>query len=317
MRIIEVDALKAIAIVGVVFAHIAFEGRLEPRTLAITQYIQLALGWCVIAFFMASGFLMQSQVKNISTVFSSLKKRFLRLILPCVVFSISYKLILWGLYLTGKFSWVSPAPSNLTEVIEFIFSPVGPQFYFLYYLFVVSCVFSLLNIFLAVNKIFLFSVVLFPIIYEFIDIPQGGYGPGYNLVPFYWFAYVAGHYISKSSANIRFYFYTLLTVSISFASFISSSYTPFYIIVPFFLMLAFTSMPKITKVIDNTMIGKFSSGIYVWHAPIVLPFVSIVCVKVIGGQPIVLLPIVVLTLIVSIVLSWITFKFNWLKLWRF
>jgi len=317
VRIIEIDALKGVAIVGVVFAHIALEGRLELITVEATKSIQSTLGWCVLAFFWTSGFLTQRRQNSITDVYGFVKQRFLRLVLPCVVFSISYKVILWVLYFTGAFSWEYSAPLNIQEVLEFALKPVGPQFYFLYYLFGISSVFSLVCSFLEQKVFFLFSATLLPILYLIIDIPQSGYGPDSSLIPFYFFSYVAGVCISNFSGKQQLLAILMFLLSVFLVSIIGKSIIPLYILIPCILQFYFKKVPRLAKLIDITKVGKFSSGIYVWHAPIVLPFVSIVCVKVFGGGIIVLVPIVIGTLGVSVFFSWLTFNVPCLKFWRF
>ena len=316
MRIIEVDALKAIAIVGVVFAHISFEGRLAPSTIEITSVIQLVLGWCVIAFFWASGFLENAKPKETIDIYHLAKKRFFRLIVPCFIFSLSYKLFLAFLYLTGRFSWENPIPTDITQLLKFIFNPVGPQFYFLYYLFGISFLFFILVKFLSVEKLFTIAIILFPIVYTNIETPTSGYGSDYNLIPFYFLSYLSGNYFSRSEVCFRRLFLFFVS-SVLVTALISKSFIPFYILAPLIIQYYLKRMPRFVKAIDRTRIGKFSSGIYVWHAPIILPFMSIICVKLIGGSPVIIAPLVASTILMSVFISNLTFKFSWLRLWRF
>jgi hypothetical protein len=316
MRIFEVDALKAMAIIGVIFAHISFEGRLAPITLDITNFIQLALGWCVIAFFWASGFLEKAKPETATDIYYLAKKRFFRLIVPCIIFSLSYKILLLLIYLTGYFSWDSSIPSNIHELLAFILYPVGPQFYFLYYLFGISCVFFLLIKCLPIEKVFTVSILLFPVTFTLIETPSSGYGSNFNLLPFYFLAYLAGNYFGKSKAHLQ-QLLSYLIVSILVTALISRSFIPLYIIVPSIIQYFFNKMPNLAKTINKTMISKFSSGIYVWHAPVVLPLVSIICVKLFGGGPVIILPLIALTILICVMLSKLTLKFTWLRLWRF
>jgi hypothetical protein len=205
----------------------------------------------------------------------------------------------------------------MNEVIDFIFAPVGPQFYFLYYLFVIATVVTFLQILLTKTNLLIFSAVLLPVSYVYIEIPQSGYGSDYSLLPLYYFAYVTGYALSSQYKNVKPYFYIIVLMSVLLASIISASFISCYILVPIILLIIFQKAPKFTRLINKTKIGKYSSGIYVWHAPIVLPFISIICVNIIGGQPIVLFPLIFFTIIICCLISLITFKFHSLRFWRF
>lgn len=317
MRYPEVDALKGLAIIGVVIVHSNFSGRLDSTTLEITHNIQLFFGWSVIAFFFASGFLIKHPIKTFPEAYMIIKKKFIRLIIPCFIFSLLYKFLLSGIYFTGFFSWESPIPQSVFESIKFIFYPAGPQFYFLHYLFAISTAVVLLHVLFSRNILLLLSAALLPIAYFFIEAPKSGYGSDYSLLPLYFFSYVIGCVLSVQYKEIKPTFYLIVLISIFFTFLITESLTPGYILIPLMLLLFFQKLPKLTKMFNKTNIGKYSSGIYVWHAPIVLPFTSIFCVKIIGAQPIVLIPIFFITIVICILLSLATFKFDFLKLWRF
>ncbi len=129
MRFLEIDAVKAVAIIGVMVAHMSFESRFSDGAMDFIRVVQIILGWCVLAFFFCSG-LLAKEIKNIEEARRYIHKRFIRLVVPCVVFSITYRVIRCGLYLTGRFDWKSPIPENIGDVLDFILVPVGPQFYF-------------------------------------------------------------------------------------------------------------------------------------------------------------------------------------------
>ena len=61
MRYSEIDALKGVAIIGVVIAHLNFTGRFDKETLELVHNLQLFFGWCVITFFFASGILIKKK----------------------------------------------------------------------------------------------------------------------------------------------------------------------------------------------------------------------------------------------------------------
>lgn len=318
MRIPEIDALKAIAIVGVIFAHANFEKRLDLQALEIVRTIQLALGWCVIAFFWASGFLIKNTPSNLEEVCAFIRKRFMRLVIPCIVFSITYKMILIGIHLTGKFSWESPFPSDLLSVYKLFIFPVGPQFYFLYYLFGVSVALVILNLFFSIKYIYRASLLVFVIIYFFIDVSPIGYGNNYNLLMYYFVSYVSGAYYSIPCNNGDKKYIFLLVFSVFITAIHTKHASPLYILIPFLLQAIFKKFSNLTRALNRLRVGEFSPGIYVWHAPIVMPFISIVCTQFIGSRSIVVVgPIVFLTIVTCIFLSLTTSKISYFKLWRF
>ena len=57
MRFLEIDAVKAVAIIGVMVAHMSFESRFSDGALDFIRVTQILLGWCVLAFFFCSGLL--------------------------------------------------------------------------------------------------------------------------------------------------------------------------------------------------------------------------------------------------------------------
>ncbi|MCX6922959.1 MAG: acyltransferase, partial [Verrucomicrobia bacterium] len=136
-----VDALKGLAIIGVIFAHISFQSRLSATNLAKISVVQRLFGWCVLAFFFCAGRLTRiGQTKERGWLDFALK-RAKRLLLPCVVFSVTYKaclLVIYHLFHLGQPGRFTPV--SVSYWLAFVLVPVGPQFYFLPYLFVVSLV---------------------------------------------------------------------------------------------------------------------------------------------------------------------------------
>ena len=122
VRDYRIDTIKGLAIIGVVFAHMSFTSRFELATLILVDDMQKIFGWCVVAFFFSSGLLCKkNNCKDSKTIYSFIYKKFKRLIAPCFVFSITYKLILSVVYLSGKFTWKSPIPKSVFETIIFLF----------------------------------------------------------------------------------------------------------------------------------------------------------------------------------------------------
>tara|TARA_B110000114_G_C14852480_1_gene301312 strand:- start:100 stop:336 length:237 start_codon:yes stop_codon:yes gene_type:complete len=73
----------------------------------------------------------------------------------------------------------------------------------------------------------------------------------------------------------------------------------------------------ISNFFNKTQLGINSGGIYVWHTPIVLPTVSVLFSKLMGGGLLVILPIMIFTMVISILISRLTYKYEFLRLLRF
>ncbi|AFM05684.1 putative acyltransferase [Bernardetia litoralis DSM 6794] len=315
-----IDTVKGLAIIGVLFAHMNFTGRFDDSTLEFINTIQLIFGWCVIAFFFCSGLVAKSITTQLEFK-KFIKKRFQRLVIPCIIFSLTYKLLMSIIYLTGLFSWSSPLPTNFQETIYFIFYPVSPQFYFLYYLFAISICVQILELIISRFIIFWIALVGFIISCFLMDIPLQSYGPEFNLLPAYILGYVFGFAISQFNQNTKtiiiIYYSSFYSTLIFLAFFFSNNNLFFQFITLVSLWLIIEYIPVLSKIFNKTKLGKYSSSIYVWHAPLLMPFLSILFVKTLGGGGIILFPILLGTIFISIFLSKITMRYEWLRFWRF
>jgi hypothetical protein len=101
------------------------------------------------------------------------------------------------------------------------------------------------------------------------------------------------------------------------ASAIHASPVLLYACVPLLLNAVFRHYARSAQLIERSRLGKYSSSIYVWHAPIVMPLVSVVCAKLVPGSTFVLLPLLGFTIILSFFLGKISMRFHSLRFWRF
>lgn len=312
----EIDAMKGVAIVGVVILHMSFEGRLSPSALSIVETLQVIFSWSVLAFFFCSGFL-QKPVADIASLKVVVQKRIKRLIVPCLAFSITYRILMTAIAKTGFFSWDFPIPTTIPEIIEFLFFPISPQFYFLYFLFAISVLHLGLELILSRKIYFWVIAFIFPAMYLLISVPESLHGPDNRLLPIYFLSYVFGYLaaIYEKEKQNKLVIFALIPIAITTILTKNILFVWLYIPVLFFWFLKY--LPEVTHLFNKTKLGKYSSGIYVWHAPILLPFMSIVSVKVIGGEWYVLFPLLLGTIEVCVGLSMLTQRFEFLKLWRF
>lgn len=309
MRISEIDAIKGLAIIGVLIAHLSFEGRFDTTTLDLVNQLQILFGWCVIAFFFCSGILVKNQPKTIQEMYDFIQKKFVRLIIPYVIFNVLNKI---ALTVYGKYT----IPKNVVESIMFFVSPIF-QYYFLCYLFVISVLVCILGMYFSKHQILMLSGLVLSVSYLFVKVPQLAYGPIYALLPIYIFSYVMGYALSEQYEDINLFFYLIILVPIMFTAILSNSFLVWYTFVPLVLLRLFCKFPAVTSLFNQTQLGKYSSSIFVWHTPILMPFLSIVFVKLIGGQPIVILGVIVFTIFICLIINQIILKYDYLRFLRF
>lgn len=310
-RRVEVDAIKALAIIGVLFLHMSFKSRMTVETLDTVKILQLLFSWAVIAFFFASG-LLTRPVQRLAGLGSFAATRFRRLIVPCLVFSWTYKLLLQFLAHAG----LGAVPDRF-ELIDFLLMPVGPQFYFLPVLYVISVVVALAEIRIPPMKLLFATGVVLLAVYVLIPIPVTAYGADYSLMPLYLFSYTAGRALSVSSRRQRAVRLLAILMFVIVAALLHKAPVLLYAAVPPLLLVLFERYQLVARKIEFSHLGKHSSAIYVWHAPILMPAASIMCFKLFQGSVITLLPLIATTIALSIVLGKVTERFEILRFWRF
>lgn len=317
IRFHEIDAIKGLAIVGVIFAHMSFTSRLDSRTTELIEILQFEFGWCVIAFFFCAGALSRP-VNSARAIGGILISRAKRLLLPCLAFTIFYKLILHIISLLHLFAWNYPLPSSPSELLYFVFEPIGPQFYFLPYLFCVCMTVATLHLVIGPKILLLILGIAFPIIYSVIAPPLIGYGPEYRLLPAYLYSYVIGCAVSMDKSKALSQGWTIfIFFSLFGTSFYLRNSLGLYIALPFLLFFLFKNS-KISKSSRCWQrLGGYSSAIYVWHAPIVLPFMSILYTRILGGGLAVIFPIITSTIVICIFLRHLAQKYAIASFLRF
>jgi hypothetical protein len=306
----EIDSIKTLSIIGVIFAHMYFSSRFQTETLDLIIIFQNIFGFCVIGFFFASAYLVKD-INSLETLKHLVKKRFIRLVIPSIVFSVTYKCILFFI----NYKSIENININFQSTIEFFLLPISPQFYFLYYLFIISILFSLLLLFTKIEKLFYLCLTLFILVYFFIEVPIIPHGGSYNILPFYIIIYCVGLFMRTYSFALK---YTLLISFIMIVlSSIHNSFLFIYVLVPILLFILFKKYEFLSKFISSLSIGRYSGSIYVFHAPILMPFLSIIITKLLDNILLVPIALLVLTILISVVLHHIVYKFDFFKLYRF
>ena len=116
----------------------------------------------------------------------------------------------------------------------------------------------------------------------------------------------------------KLYAFSSLSISLVILIITNNQYLVFIqIYIPIIIWLSFIKLSFISSLFNKTKLGLYSGGIYVWHTPIVLPIVSVFFTKLIGGGSLVILPIIIFTILISILMSRLTYKYDFLKFLRF
>jgi len=311
LRFVEVDAIKALAIIGVLILHMSFKSRMTVSALDAIGILQMVFGWAVIAFFFASG-LLTRPVQSRAGLTEFAVSRFQRLIVPYLVFSLTYKLLLLMLGLAG----IGAVPGEIA-LADFLFMPVGPQFYFLPLLYVISVVVAAVEIRIRPPLLACLGGLVVVCVYGLIPLPPIGYGASPLLWPLYLFSYVAGRAMSERGPRLRARNLGIVLAFAIGAALLHLAPVILYVCVAPLMFTLFGRYPRAARLIECSRLGKYSSAIYVWHAPVVMPMVSIICFKVFHGSLVMVLPLLVLTISTCILLGGVTRRFETLRFWRF
>lgn len=283
-RLHEVDTLKFLAIIGVVIIHMGFKSRFSAEAISIINALQALFAWAVLAFFFCSGLLLKPQKIKLVNLKGYILSKAQRLLFPCIIFSVSYKILQILLSSFNFFSWSVEFPVSAAEWISFLFSPIGPQFYFLIYLFLISTLFFVACLGTQTIMLTHWGLIAFCLAFYLQTVPPiQPHGPSFALLPLYAFCfswgvtYSAVHYGDSASPSSW--------VSAAFVLFLSYWHqSPLfaYALIPVGLYLLLQKLPDLNEKLASLKLGDKASGIYVWHAPFVLPFCSIVTDRAVG-----------------------------------
>jgi len=300
--------VKGFAIVGVLFAHMSYPSRLQEDTLLVIHWLQQIFGWCVLAFFFCAG-VVAKKVDGFPALKAFMEGRFRRLIIPCLIFTLTYKVLLVVL---GK----EDLPYGVSGLFWFVFDPVGPQFYFLPYLYGISVLGALLWLGLGDLMFLAVSISLFFIGVGSMGLADVGYGKDIENVPIYFYSYFLG-LMAKQYSGMRLFVMPMVLLPPLLVFLLSGAIVYLYILIPVLMYFLLDCCKSRDWFSVLALLGKRSGSIYVWHAPIVMPFVNTVGVKVLGGGLISIVPTLVVTLALCLALGWLADQFEGLRLWRF
>jgi peptidoglycan/LPS O-acetylase OafA/YrhL len=270
-----IETLRWIAILAVVAHHAVFPDRYSAATLEGIATFKRCIAWCVPAFFAISGALLRP--KRPFANFVSQRSR--RLLVPYLCMSLASFTAMWCLNAAGVYRIHDPRELGfglLVQKIVFL-EGFGPQLYFLSYLFVVSILVFGLRRLLSPAAVVVLLVAGLGAQCRWAFWPAGSLGPGLDKILLFSVPFALAHWLVglKAEGSGRVWMVlgglTLLAVVVGT---VSRTAWPIEIVVPFWLYLGLSRfhLPSwLARARD-----RWSSGaVFLWHAPLLLPAVSI------------------------------------------
>lgn len=281
-RLDYADAFKFLAMVGVIFAHLPAGGRFEAEAWPIVQSVQAATGWCVLGFFAVSGALFRSGASR--PIGIEVLKRAQRLLIPWLAFSLFYKVAVSVLTVTGLIKNAQPIPSGGWDLLRWVVQPADPQLYFLLYLFLMQ-VFLLFLHRLSDRVPLIVGVVAF-LSWSVFLFPDSGapllHGASLQLVPLYFAFLTFGLFCGTSLKRVAVVSALACLTSLIIAVMRGNWLVAWQLVAPWVLLLALRAGEGSPALKPFAYLGRFSGGVYVWHAPLIMGVVSIASVAILG-----------------------------------
>jgi fucose 4-O-acetylase-like acetyltransferase len=313
-RDLALDALKGLAIIGVMFAHWGSNKRYSAGTLNWIGMVQQCFGWCVLAFFFSAGVLTRIKHPDSTELLHSCIKRARRLLVPCLAFSIAYKLCFIALKSYANVGDPTPFPKvNVLEWCEFILLPIGPQFYFLPYLFVISSL-SLLAVNMAKDMAILSWMILIGcvVFYALRPAPLSTYGSSWTLIPCYTLSFWLGLKIQEEWRQNQLWWSAVVLI-IFVASLVRGTMSYAQVMLP---VVGYGILREFPLNKALTFLGRKSGLIYVWHAPLLFPACGILASKIVPTEAAQVGVTLALTVAVSIVLGQMVNRCKYLSIFH-
>jgi len=320
-RIPFVDAIKGLAIVGVLFVHMGFASRFDEGTLADVRMLQRIFGWCVLAFFFASGCLHTGAGAAEQDWKAFILRRARRLLVPCAAFSWVYKALLLAAKAGGFIAAAhAPALQTTADFTAFVFTPVVPQFYFLVHLFCIAvAVFPFVRLGWLrqpwvpwlIAAILLQSYWLLP-----LDLPHG---EALTQLPLYAASYLAGIGFARSIETEKWRGFRHAGGMLLFGAAVAAASVArpqvLHAVAPP-LLAAFAMLLPLRALAPAVTLGRHSGAVYVWHAPILMPVISILLTKLpLSGWPLIA-AMTVLTLGITLWIDSVVRRFDTIGIFR-
>jgi fucose 4-O-acetylase-like acetyltransferase len=283
MRCHSFDCFKFLAMVGVIIAHLPPGGRFDSATWATIELAQKLSGWCVLAFFVVSGALLQSGISREPG--PELARRAKRLLVPWLSFSLFYKILVCGLAFGGVIKNTQQIPPDASNLWQWLINPADPQLYFLVFLFFMQACLLLLHRLAGVAPI-LAGCAALALWYLFVW-PGSSlkmlHGANWELVPLY-FAFLAfGLFCGRSFWRVAMVCLVLCLLAGVAILRGCDPVTAGQFAAPWLVLLVLRAFERLPGMSVWAALGQYSGVVYVWHAPLIVASISIACVAVIGG----------------------------------
>lgn len=248
-----IDLLRHLFSFAVILQHMTSASRYSVETnLKLASVLDWVDG-AVIGFFFISGFLF----KDPQNVLAYAKKQSIRILIPFVLFSLAYTVIL---SILGKATLWNGLIATLT------LHGSGPHLYFLPFLLFITVTYALFgsNVATKPRRVIEIASVFILILLCLMYPTSSSTGPDYKLLPFYYLAFIFGMFY-HTTLNKRYQpVYLLVTIATLLIIGISD---------PRFFDLAgvialFTFVYQIARFLPNRRLPG-SGGIYLLHTPII------------------------------------------------
>jgi len=306
MRFHSVDCFKCLAMVGVIIAHLPSGGRFDPAAWATIENAQKATGWCVLAFFVVSGALFQTGVSR--SPGAELARRAARLLVPWLSFSLFYKILVFGLAFAGVIKNTKQIPQDSSKLWQWLMNPADPQLYFLLYLFVMQAVLLLLH---RVNRRapLIVGAMAFLLWLVFL-VPESGapllHGPSLRLVPLYVAFLTFGLFCGTSFRATALVCAAVFVAGLLIAVTLDNWLIAWQLVAPWVLLVSLRAGEGSLALKPFAYLGRFSGGVYVWHAPLIIGAASIASVSLLGAGFVAVIATVILCFACSAAVgSWV------------
>ena len=271
-RDVSIDLFRWICILSVVVHHSVFPTRQSPETIRVIFALKEALGWCVTGFFFVSGWLSKPETFGSRFVLDRAR----RLLVPFVCVNAVVCVAMLALIRLGIFA---PKPSEDWSfhgiVLRMIYlQGLGPQFYFLPYLFVTGTVAVAAARILGRTTAAFLWFGLAAIVYSRIGIPSTPFGGEVNRVPIYFVLLGMGMSLRDGHRNAAGV--ALAVGGLATGIWLASRGCGTTILHSFLPVPLFFSLRAVVRGMRMSFLLYWNSGaLFLWHAPIVLPAASI------------------------------------------
>lgn len=269
-----IEALRWISIVAVVLHHGISLQRQSPETVSQILEFKHWIEWCVPAFFYVSGRLFRSA--PLTGLPRTLASRARRLLVPYLAVSLVSFAVLSALQRSQLWAGSSADEVRIGAFLEKIvwLAGFGPQLYFLPYLFIVGALTSMLALLLPTRWLSTVAGAIVLVVGFGWMFPDTVLGSGLERLAIFLYCYCLGasdRALTALPARLHLGATFLLAAALGLSL---ASLWPLSLAVP---PLAYRALKRIPTAPAIRFLERFGnpSGIFLWHAPILLPGASV------------------------------------------